>query len=171
MAEETPSFELKEPAPPEPLLPADPAISWWLALLLGALVIAALCGWYHWRKRRTRKTDPQVLRQQAYQEARTAFDRIDCPTSRGAAVQLSLVLRRYLAAAAMDSSLYETHEEFISRSDSLENLTEAARAACHSGFTALATVKYSPLESAPPPATLLADARELLETLHLGFNG
>ena len=79
------------------------------------------------------------------------------------------MVSRYLAAAVSDPSLYETHEEFVARSGSLRNLSETARDACHRGLADLAAVKYAPADAAVAPATLLAGARELLETLHHGF--
>jgi len=171
MANDTASFDLKEPAPPEPLLPVDPPSLWWFVLIGLLLVVIVLGGWFHQRQRRARQADPHALRQQAFRDAQTALAGINATTARGAAIQVSLILRRYLAAAVMDPSLYETHEEFIARSDSLKALTEPARDACHTGFAALAAVKYSSQESDQAPAALIDGARGLLETLHRGFQG
>lgn len=171
MAKDTASYELKEPAPPEPLLPADPPNPWWLVLGGVLLMLILLGGWFLRRRHRARQADPRVLRQQAFRDAQAALAGINATSARGAAIQASLILRRYLAAAVMDPSLYETHEEFISRSDSLKDLSEPARAACHTAFTTLAAVKYSPHESDQEPGVLIDGARGLLETLHQGFQG
>jgi hypothetical protein len=169
MADPAPSFELREPAPPDALLPADPAtpLAWGFGAALVA--VAALLGYRLYRARRHAAPAPAALRAQAYQEARAALAALDLPNSRALATQASLILRRYLAAAVNDPSLYETHEEFVARSGSLRNLSETARDACHRGLADLAAVKYAPAEAAVAPAALLAGARELLEILHRGF--
>lgn len=81
----------------------------------------------------------------------------------------SLILRKYLSAAANDPALFETHEEFISRHDSLQALKPEARAAAEAGFTRLASLKYAPEIQEDAPAQVIADSRALLETLHQGF--
>ena len=85
-------------------------------------------------------------------------------------MQTSLILRRYLSLAAEDPALFETHEEFIARNDALLSLSDAARAACATGFARLAACKYAPEVPAMAPATVVAEAHELLETLHRGFH-
>jgi len=170
MAEPVASYELREPAPPDALLPGDSVNPLWLGLAAALLIAAALVIHRLSRKRRSVTPDPAVLRVQAYQEARAALAALDAPHPRAVAPQASLILRRYLAAAVTDPSLYETHEEFVARSDSLQHLTETARAACHRGLAELAAVKYAPVEADMPPAALLAGACGLLETLHHGFS-
>ena len=65
--------------------------------------------------------------------------------------------------------MFETHEEFISRHDSLQALTAEARAAAEAAFTRLASLKYAEEIPDDDPAEVIADARKLLETLHQGF--
>ena len=86
-------------------------------------------------------------------------------------MQTSLILRKYLSLAADDPALFETQEEFIARNDALVSLTETARAACAAGFARLAAFKYAPEVPDVPPAAVVDNARELLETLHRGFRG
>jgi hypothetical protein len=94
---------------------------------------------------------------------------INAPQSREAAVQCSLILRHYLSVAANDPALFETHEEFISRHDSLKALTELARAACEAGFARLASLKYSAGFPDINPPEVVTESQALLETLHHGF--
>ena len=171
MAQETTTFELREPDPPDHLLPDGSEMILWLTLASGFVVSMIAVAWLVWRKFHPRKPDPLLARRLAYQDAVSALDGTAASNPRAAAVQVSLILRRYLAAALGDPVLYETHEEFISRHDSLKSLTEPAREACQRGFAALAALKYAPAESAGNPAEVVAGARSLLETLNLGIQG
>jgi len=167
MADEKVTFELQEPAAPEQLLPQDVTTPLWLALgLLAAVALVYLL--VRWLRRPHAGTSESV-RELAFREALHALDQLAAPTARGAAVQTSLILRTYLSLAAHDPALFETHEEFIARSDSLKVLTEPAQAACRDGFARLAALKYAPELPESDPATVTAGARGLLETLHRGF--
>ena len=169
MAEERVTFELMEPASPEAMLPHDYATAGWIGAAILALGLLG-AGLLWWRRQHTPK-NPQALRQLAYAEAIAVLDRSAAPQAREAAVEVSLALRKYLSLAANDPALFETHEEFIARQDSLSVLTEAARNACDSGFARLAALKYAPLDPALEPAAVVSEAHVLLETLHHGFLG
>ena len=167
MAEENVSFELREPAAPEELLPKDIISPLWLGLgLLVAVILAIfLVRWF----RNSSSPNLQSVRELAFRDALNGLTQLAPPTARGAAVQSSLILRTYLSLAAQDPSLFETHEEFIARSDSLKVMTADAQAACRDGFARLAALKYAPELPDLPPSTVVTDARELLEKLHRGF--
>ncbi|MEI7909162.1 MAG: hypothetical protein WCK77_05960 [Verrucomicrobiota bacterium] len=167
MADDNVTFELKEPAAPEALLPPDYTQAGWLAAALVALVL--LAAWLIHRLRRRPANTPLSRRNLAYKEATGALGRVAAANARAAAVQTSLILRKYLSLAAEDPALFETHEEFIARNDALQSLTETARAACAAGFARLAACKYAPAIPDLTPAAVVGDARELLETLHHGF--
>lgn len=167
MSETNNGFKLLEPAPPVSLLPDSGLWPWFLAggilLVIGIAIMIFV---------RTRKQtmDPHAARKAAFAEASTALQNSAPENARDAAIQSSLILRKYLAVAAADPALYETHEEFISRHDSLSALSPAARAAAESGFTALAALKYAPEIPDAAPAAVVADSRALLETLNQGFS-
>ena len=167
MAEENVSFELKEPAAPEQLLPRDLTGPLWLGIGLLVGVVAAFL--LVRRLRRPAAGSAQSVRDLAFREALAGLAKLVAPTARGAAVQTSLILRTYLSLAARDPALFETHEEFIARSDSLKVLTEDAQTACRGGFARLAALKYAPEPPESDPAAVVAEARGLLETLHRGF--
>lgn len=171
MAQDKANFELREPANPEGLLPRnDDALLAWLAMgALATLVI--LIAWRAWWRRHRVSSNQHARRNQALKDAASALGRIATSDARAAAVQTSLVLRRYLAIAANDPALFETHEEFIARSDALQALTESARAACAAGFATLAACKYAPVVPSMEAAAVIAGGRDLLETLHRGFQG
>jgi len=165
------SSQLAEPSQVENLLP-DYGFEWWmvpagLAVLLGLLAIYQII---HKKRRKVagRKGDP---RETAFTIAREELTEVDCKTSRQAAVRCSLILRKYLAQASNDPSLFETHEEFITRQDSLTALTEEAREACAMGFSKLAALKYAPQEATDEsaPEAVIEETRLLLHTLHHGF--
>lgn len=158
---------LQESATPEDLIPDHGLWPWWLAAaIIGVLVISAVLVF---RKRKPTAADPAKLRESAFREALSALAETSTGDARGAAVQSSLVLRKYLSIAAADPSLYETHEEFISRQDALMALTETARAAAEVGFSRLAALKYGPEPPGTPAAEVITESRALLETLHHGF--
>ncbi|MEI6674921.1 MAG: hypothetical protein WCO57_07065 [Verrucomicrobiota bacterium] len=169
MGEEHTTFELKEPASPEFMLPRDYSTAGWIGAALAVLVL--LGAWHLWRTRRQRPSHPQALRNLAFKEAVKALDQINTPHARKAAVQASLILRKYLSRAANDPALFETHEEFISRHDALHTLTEAGRAGCAAGFAQLAALKYAPQDPDLAPPAVVSAARVLLDNLHRGFHG
>ncbi|MEI7956200.1 MAG: hypothetical protein WCJ66_13615 [Verrucomicrobiota bacterium] len=168
MADDNPTFELKEPAALEGLLPRDDSQAGWLAAALLALLVLGI--WFiPWLRRLRGKRTAGTRRDLAYYDASAALQQITAADARAAAVQSSLILRRYLSLAAEDPALFETHEEFVARNDALLALSESARAACADGFTRLAACKYAAEVSALEPAAVVGDARGLLETLHRGF--
>ncbi len=167
MDEERPKLEWIEPAPPEALIPDHSLWPWFLAAAV-ALVVIALLVWF-FRKRKSTATDPRTLRDAAFAEAATAIAAISAENAREAAVQASLLLRKYLSAAAADPALFETHEEFIARHDSLQALNDTTRAAAAAGFSRLAALKYAPEIPGASATEIISDSRSLLETLHHGF--
>lgn len=166
MAETVTSFELKEPAPPDALVPSIGLWPWWVAG--AAVVLLAIILMLVFRKR-TRPVDPAAARNAAFKDAMAALGGVAATRAREAAVQCSLILRRYLSTAAGDPALFETHEEFVARRDSLQALKEPAREAAATGFSRLAALKYAPEIPDADPNEVLSDSRKLLETLHGGF--
>jgi len=163
MEEETRSFELHPPQPPD-ALPRPFAIPWLvaagLALLVACLVIAL---------RRKARTTPESARRAAFRRAERDLVDSRPPDVREAATFASLVLRRYLATAAGDPALFETHEETVARHDALAGFDEAARTSAAACFARLSRLKYAPEPPAGDPAEVLADARTLLATLDRSF--
>ena len=160
-------LKLMEPTPPGDLVPAHGLWPWFVAAGIALLVIAAIL-WLI-RKRRNTSQSAASLREAAYRDALAALDSISLGQSRAAAVQASLILRKYLATAAADPALFETHEEFISRHDSLQQLHPDARDAAALAFRKLASLKYAPDALTEAPAVIRDESRALLQTLHHGF--
>lgn len=163
---QTQSLELIEPAAPDDLLPTDIQPWMWVA---GVLVILIVIGLLVWKMKHKASVDPHAIRSQAYRLAAAEFDQLKAAGPREAAILSSLIIRKYLSVAAGDPALYETHEEFVSRHDSLNALTPQARQACTEGFARLAEWKYAPESPADTAEEILAANRRLLETLNAGF--
>lgn len=163
----THDLHVMEPASPEALLP-DASLWPWLAAAaaIAVLVLLAIVVILH---KKPPAASPRALRNAAFAEAVRALAATATSDVRDAAVQASLIVRQYLAAAAGDPALYQTHEEFVARHDALQAVTAATRAAAQAGFSRLAALKYAPEVPAVAPAQVLAEARALLETLHHGF--
>lgn len=168
MNEKTTGLELKPPPAPEALLPDHGLWPWWAAAILLAAAIALVL-YLVFRKRKPAAADARKVREDAFREAIGSLSGIRTDDPRDAAVQSSLVVRKYLSVAAGDPALFETHEEFIARQDALQALNETARAAAEKGFTRLAALKYGPEIPGTPAADVIMESRALLETLHHGF--
>lgn len=168
MNERPNSFELMEPQHPEALVPASQIEPWiWPAALGFVLVLIAI--WFLFFRKSGVNQDPHALREQAYQTAANALESLQPSYARDAAVQCSLILRRFLSIAAADPALFETHEEFVSRQGSLDRLIPEARAACASGFTRLASLKYAADVPNETSQEVIAFSKDLLEILNQGF--
>lgn len=167
MSEKATGFELMEPASPEALVPDSGLWQWFIAAALIILLVLVLI--ILLRRKKPSTVDLATLRKAAFTEAMTALAETHTADSRDAAVRSSLILRKYLSTAAGDPALFETHEEFVSRHDSLQALTVEARAATEAGFTRLAALKYAPGTPDAAPEGVVAESRALLETLHHGF--
>jgi hypothetical protein len=97
------------------------------------------------------------------------MDSAQAANGREAATVSSLVLRRYLSTVTGDPTLFETHEEFVSRHDALKSLPEPVRVAAVEGFDRLASLKYAREPGREEPAPVIQSSRALLETLHHAF--
>jgi hypothetical protein len=165
---DTPKLELMEPASPEALIPSYELWPWLTAAaVLFTLLLILLC--ILLKKRKPTAINLMALRKAAFDDAKATLESITPTTCRETAIITSLILRKYLSTAANDPALFETHEEFISRHDSLQALTTESRAAAEAAFTRLASLKYAEEIPADHPAEVITDARKLLETLHPGF--
>jgi hypothetical protein len=168
MNENATGLELQDAASPEALLPDHGLWPWWAGAVLLAVAIAVIL-FLVFRKRQSAAEDPRKIRENAFSEALGVLSGIKAEDPRDAAVQCSLILRKYLSVAAADPALYETHEEFIARRDALQSLSDAARTAAESGFSRLAALKNGPEIPGTPAADVIEESRALLETLHKGF--
>jgi hypothetical protein len=167
MNEKSGSFELMEPPSPEALVPDSWVEPWMIAVAV--LLVLAVSAFLLFRKKKTIPFNPQAAREAARAEAVDALAQIDSTNARDAAVRASLILRKYLSIAAGDPALFETHEETLSRHEAFNGFSEEARQAAGSGFSRLASLKYSPAVADVATSTVISESKALLEILHHGF--
>ena len=167
MNEKSGNFELLEPASPEALVP-DSWLEPWM-ILVAVLLALALLAVVILKKKKVARLDPLAVRQAAHAAAAAALDKIGAVPAREAAVQSSLILRRYLSVVAGDPALFETHEEYVSRHEALKAFSEDARGSASLGFARLAAMKYA--AETPDMATeqVISGSQTLLEILHHGI--
>jgi hypothetical protein len=168
MNEKSGTFELLEPNKPEALVPDSPVEAWMIVVAALLVVLVALI--LIFKKKKVRPVDPRALRRAAFTEASTALEEIGPVPAREAAVQASLILRRYLSIVAGDPALFETHEETVSRHDALKDFSEEARGSAGLGFSRLAAIKYAPVPADMEAPEVIAGSHRLLATLHQGFH-
>jgi hypothetical protein len=160
-------FELIEPASPEALIPSFQLESWMVLCVI--LLIFGMFLIFIKRKKAIPEKDPHFIRNEAYKIATDTLNEIDATESRDAAIQSSLILRKYLSTAVGDPSLYETHEETLARHHAFDALPTKTRIVAAQGFTKLAALKYTNRASDTPASEVGQDSMELLKILHSGF--
>lgn len=160
-------FELIDLPSSKDLVP-DPWLDPWMVAVLSLMVMGAIA-YFLLHKRKQTASDPLSLRRTPYQEAALALENIEFADARTAAVQTSLILRRYLSVVAADPALFETHEETLSRPEALVKFSAEARVTAARGFNHLASLKYSPILPVVSVSDVVTESRALLEALHQGF--
>ena len=167
MNETSSTFELLEPTSPEALVP-DAWVEPWM-IVVAALLVIGMLAVLIFRAKKSVTVDPLAVREGARAEAVQALMKIGAVEPREAAVQSSLILRRYLSAAAGDPALFETHEEYLSRHEALKDFSDEARGSAGIGFSRLAAMKYSADGKDMETVQVIDGSRALLEVLHRGF--
>ncbi len=167
MKETADNFELLPPPSPDALIPDSPVETW--MIVAAVLVVVALLALVVFRKKKSPAAIQREARHAAHAEAVAALAAISPTGTRDAAIQCSLILRKYLVVAANDPALFETHEETLSRHEAFNSFSEESRLAATNGFTRLAALKYAPAVEEVPVADVISESRALLETLHHGF--
>lgn len=118
----------------------EPQLWWFFAgaviVILVVLLILLL--------RKKPKLEVLQVKREAYEEAKAAFGAGESEDARENAIQVSMILRRYLAKSMNEPALFETHEEFVARHNGLKDLPEDIRSEVGSFFSKLAAIKYLP---------------------------
>ncbi len=139
-----------------------------IIVALATMALLALFGyalWASWRRKRAAAPPPSP---EAI--ALSAIDRLEeeLPPLRPCALRLSLILRTFLAGQTLDTALYETHEEFSHRIDSLASLPEACQYDMRCLLETLAEQKYTAAAARDNPTfsrQLISQARELVKRI------
>lgn len=127
-------------------IPAEQFFStspWIIGLCIagGLLVLGGLGLWWNrWRKHRHLPSPPSPL-----DICSARLDELEAalPNMRECCMRLSLIIREFLEGQVQDTSLFETHEEFTQRIDSLTTLPPACRAETQTLLNTLAEHKYT----------------------------
>ncbi len=165
MDEAKDSLELIDTPKDIELVPTWQVEAWWFFVAAGLIVLVVAFILFLKRKRPTH--DPLREKREAYSEAEAALSVAGERGSRETAIEVSLILRRYLARSLNEPALFETHEEFIARHDGLASLPEDVRNATGEFFERLAALKYAPEEaSAEASSALVTDGKVLLERIY-----
>jgi hypothetical protein len=164
MPENTPSknFQLMESSTVEALIPK--AETPWLWFIIGVVLVTSLIFWLICRRMK-RSKDPANIREAAFKDAIAALDAIPQNDPHSAALESSMILRKYLSITTEDPALFETHEEFVSRHDALQKISQAMRDEVAAIFSRLATIKYAPDAANANDETIVGDSRQLLHAL------
>lgn len=124
--------------------------------------LAALAAWWMYRRRKAAAA-PGIT---PLQEALAALREIEeeLPAMRECALRLSMVLRSYLAGQTQDPALYETHEEFSQRMDSLAHVPQNCQCETRDLLEHLAEFKYAgeTEHDATRSRNLIESARQLI---------
>ena len=153
-------------------IPADQFMvqNFWIPMAWACAILvplAALAAWWFYRRSR-RKAAPGIT---PLQEALQALRELDAelPPMRECALRLSMILRSFLAGQTQDPALYETHEEFSQRMDSLANVPASCQYETRDLLEHLAEFKYAG-ESAQDSTRahqLIETARQLVSRIEL----
>ena len=165
MPEITPSknFQLMESSTAEALIPK--AETPWLLIVIGSALLLALIVWLA-RRHIKNSNNPVNIREAAFKDAIAQLDAIPHHDAHMAALESSMILRKYLSVTAEDPALFETHEEFVSRHDALQKIPQSTRDETAAFFNRLVTLKYAPNTTNANAEKIVSDSRQLLHTLH-----
>lgn len=129
-----------------------------VAIIIG-LVVLLIC------RRRKKLPPPPGLLDNAMAALGTLEQ--DAPPLRECSLRVSMILRTYLAGQTHDPALYETHEEFSRRMDSLAAVPAACREQTRELLESLAEYKYAGGEKQDPLQVnaMVTQARDLLHRI------
>ncbi len=162
LVEEIPQLDGNIPA--EQFITVSP---WPLIFMIGGgilLLSILIYAWYRHKKKQNAPLPPSPLDISA---ARLQELELNLPGMRECSIRLSLIIREFLAGQTQDTSLFETHEEFTQRIDSLTSLPHACRLDTQDLLNTLAEYKYTP-ESTNDDAherALIEHTRQLLQRI------
>lgn len=139
--------------------------SMWVPMAWGCVILIALAaaGLILWLRRRNRRAPllPTPL-ETALSALRTLEEKL--PPLRECSLQISLIVRHYLQGQVHDPALFETHEEFSQRLDSLSTVPRECQHDTRNLLEQLAALKYADTreQDATRAAALIGQARALL---------
>lgn len=144
-------------AVPEPTAFTEPDYVLWGSLAAGLSALIAAVLFFLRRRGHSRELLPPVPSpaEQAVVHLRALAEEL--PPLGRCGVRISLILRDFLAGETQDPALFETHEEFTRRLDSLSGVPERCRVSTHRLLDELASLKYAQQTDSPTQARRLID--------------
>ncbi len=115
---------------------------WYLWIIIPLVLLIALQ--IYRIKRNKKRRIAQPLSQKEIALNAIAALRAENPDLKQAAVDLSLILRRYLVGETNDPALFETQQEFNRRANALITLPESMQNPTHALLDRMAALKYEP---------------------------
>lgn len=117
---------------------------------LGVALVLAMLGIRMVHRRKAKQKQPATLTPQ--QQAERELDELaeELPPLRECSLKLSMIIRRFLTAQVNDSAMYETHEEFCHRMDTLSTLPISCRYNTRFILERLADMKYCGITQQDP---------------------
>ena len=137
----------------------------WSLVGIGVIILAAIGFFIYQRLRKKPRyvLSPELIALQNLQELEEAS-----PDLRTTSLELSMILRRYLAGTAQDPALYETHEEFSRRFNSLSGISAEYRLSTKKLLEKLAAYKYAGVQENAPQVVqaLIGETKQTILNLH-----
>ena len=145
-------------------------ITWGAWCMIGGIaLLLALLGFVIWRKARRSSTETaEDTNEKARADALASL--ATCPTEdrTETATECSIIVRRYLSRRTGDPALYQTHEEWVSRHDSLEDFSDGIKQQLDELFSQLARSKYAPSDQGDEPGVMIENSRQVIDAVHRG---
>lgn len=142
---------------------------WFVPVMWGVVVLIALLavGVIRWIRRHRK---PPVAPPTQLQIALTRLQELEqqLPSLRVCSLRLSLIIRHFLQGQVHDPALYETHEEFSQRLDSLAAVPQQCRAATRDLLEKFVELKYAGNDEhdSAQARALIEQTRQLLQNIH-----
>ncbi len=147
---------------PADFFATDSGWLWWIVVALAAALMPIF--YLLWRRKRHSAPQPPSAEEVAFNSLRRLEE--ESSSLRECSLQLSLILRNYLRGRLQDPALYETHEEFSQRIDSLAAVPATRREETRKLLEELAELKYNAPDNEhmdERTASLIARTRDLIE--------
>lgn len=159
------AFQLRELVPPDSLV-LEPGWPWWAWVLLSCVAILLIYGIIRLTSQKGRPPQiPRIDYRGAYQRAIEEIESSANLPLHESATRISGAIRLYLATVCHDSSLFETHEEFLGRHQALQDFPESVREQVSTTLCQLAALKYDQPRSQAAPS-LGQQSRAVIDQLH-----
>ncbi len=132
-----------------------------ISLCVAALILLTLLTLWLYRKLFPKKTPPQATAEEIALKRLSALETQQL-NARALSLELSLLLREYITQETQEPTLYETHQEFSSRLDSLASIPAKFQYDLRCLLEELSEMKYAGNQ---------APADEFSTTLNMGTMG